>query len=198
MKLKLELKLRNVYGGDGFTRIEKIPEQKFKRSKKKVVTRQDIGVPIESDLEEVRTELTDKPVNTFKRDEKRNYYLRLGGIHGKLWGVLKSSAEIIKDSSGEFGSFAEISRIMRSVNILPVWVKLEKIKGLTVEQLPQVLAGGRGAMIVQLFDVIEECNAEVELVFPDVLEKKIRIMLKQAETIGCLNKRRGSIEVVGS
>ena len=193
MKLSLELRLLNVFGGDGFTRIEKIPETKLKRSKRRTITRKDIGVPVESDVEELRTELVERDVQTFKCDGEKNYYLRLGGPHGKLWGALKAAAEILKDSTGEFQSYAEVNRAMRAVNIMPVWVKLENVKPTVVENLPQLLAGSRSSMIVQRFDVIPECEAKVEIVFPDHMEKKIQAMLKQLETMGCLNKRRSTI-----
>lgn len=198
MKLNLELKLENVYGGDGFTRIEKVPETKLKRLKKKTITRRDIGVPVESDVEELRTELVERDIQTFKRDKEGNYYLRLGGSHGKLWGAMKSAAEILKDSTGEFQSYAEIGRAMRAINIMPVWTKLENAKVPVVESLPQVLAGSRSSMIVQRFDVIPECTAKVEIVFPDSMEKKVKSMLEQLKTMGCLNKRRATMGILNS
>lgn len=213
MKLNLELKLSNVYGGDGFTRMEKVPEQKLRRSKKKTITRRDIGVPVESDVDELRTEIVERDVQTFRK-EGEDFYLRLGGPHGKLWGAMKSAAEILKDSTGEFSSFAEIVRAMRAINILPTWVKLEPVKSIqstrskprqtrpdttpiqtTVETLPQVLSGARSSMIVIRYDVIEQCLAKVEVIFPDSLEKKVKAMLKQIEAMGCLNKRRATITV---
>ena len=36
----------------------------------------------------------------------------------------------------------------------------------------------------------------IELIFPDVFEKKVRLMLKQIEGMGCLNKRRTSIQIL--
>ena len=196
MKLNLELKLSNVFGGDGFTRTEKIPEQKLKRSKRKTITRMDIGVPIESDTEELRTEIIEREIQTFKRDKDGNYYLRLGGPHGKFWGALKAAAGILRDTSGEFQSFAEINRVMQTINVMPVWSKLENVKEVVVESLPQLLSGTRSSMIVRRFDVILECTARIELIFPDVFEKKVRLMLKQIEEMGCLNKRRASIQVL--
>jgi len=52
MEKEIKLKLRNVYGGDGITRPDKVEEIKLARSKVKVTIRQDMGVPIDSTLKE--------------------------------------------------------------------------------------------------------------------------------------------------
>jgi hypothetical protein len=196
MELNLELKLTNIYGGDGITRPYQVESVKLSRSTKQTRTRVDVGVPVESELEEEQTEVKDAVCQTFKRDQDGAPMLRLGGTHGKLWGALKEAAESLKDSEGLFNSYAEIGRFMRAVRIFPIYVRLEEADGMMIESLPQILAGRRASMIQQFFDVIPCARAKVRLVFPDVAEKKIKRMLDQLKEISCLNKRRGSIELV--
>lgn len=196
MKLKLRLELDDVYGGDGFTRIERMEEVKLSRSKKNVRVRNDVGVPVTAEESERRTEVVEREVNTFRRDDKGNYYLRLGGAHGKLWGAMREAAEILKDSEGVFKSFSEIGRLMRGVKVLPIWVRLENPEGIRLEAQPQILNGRRSSMITIHFDVISKCEASVELVFPDSMEARVRRTLKQLESINCLNRRRSTIKVL--
>lgn len=195
MELKLKLKLANVFGGDGVSRPFQTEQLKLSRKKKSVMTRRDIGVPVSSEMDEQKTEIKEDICWTFKRDEDTTPTLRLGGVHGKLWGALKESAQILKDAKGTFDSFAGIDRLMKSINILPTYVRLENAKNIHVETLPQILAGRRSSMIVQNFDVISECEANVSVIFPDQLEPKVREMLEQLEQISFLNKRRATAKV---
>jgi len=197
LKLKLRLELSDVYGGDGFTRVQKMEELKLSRSRRNVKVRTDVGVPVTAELAERRTEIADKEIHTFKRGEDGAYYLRLGGAHGKLWGALKEAGEVLKDNTGVFQSFSAIERFMRGVKILPVWARLENPEGIRVEVQPQVLNGRRSSMIFPHFDVISRCEASVELIFPSAMESKVREMLKQLESINCLNRRRATIRTLG-
>jgi hypothetical protein len=197
MKLKLRLELSDVYGGDGFTRFEQVEELRLSRSRRKVQVRTDVGVPITAELAERRTEIVDREVQTFKRGPDGEYYLRLGGAHGKLWGALKESAEILKDIDGTFKSYSEITRLMRSVRVLPVWARLEDPDGIRLEKEPQILSGSKSSMINIYFDVISRAVCHVELTFPDPIEPKVRKMLKQLESINCLNRRRATIRILG-
>jgi len=196
MELNLKLKLRDVYGGDGFTRPYQVEQTKLSRSRTKTLTRQDVGVPVDSQIDEQQVEVKDDVCQTFRRAEDGTPLLRLGGTHGKLWGALKECAEALKEIKGTFASFAEIGRLMKTVRVSPIYAKLDGANGMSVEALPQVLAGRRSSMITQHFDVIPECTTKVKIAFPDPAEKKIKAMLTQLQDISCLNKRRATIEVM--
>jgi hypothetical protein len=193
--LNLHLELSDIYGGDGFTRVEQVEELKLSRSRRKVQVRTDVSIPFTDELAERRTEVVDRGVNTFKRGEDGAYYLRLGGSHGKLWGAMKESAEILKDVDGTFKSFSEISRLMRSVRILPVWVELKNPEGIRLEKEPQILAGSRSSMITLYFDVISKAACSVELIFPDAFEPRMKKMLSQLESLNVFNRRRATVRV---
>lgn len=196
MELNLELKLHDVYGGDGITRSYQVEEVKLSRLRTKTQTRKDIGIPIESEMNEQQKELKDTICHTFKREEDGTPILRLGGSHGKIWGIMKEAAGILKDSKGTFASFAEIERFMRTVQIFPIYARLENGGDMIVDALPQILAGRRSSMITQHFDVIPSCHTKIKLVFPTQYENKIRAILTQLQELSCLNKRRGTIEIV--
>lgn len=194
MEIELSLKLQNVYGGDGFTRPHEIEETKLARTKKKVVTRKDIGIPVESSRTELKTEKRKVLVNTFKHDEKGNYYLRLGASHGKLWGAMKEAGFSMAEL-GKVQSQSAVRRMMRMVSISPQWVLLEDVNGVELDKLSQVLNAPGNPMVQNYFDVIPECRAKVTMKFPDELKEQIMQFLKYVETMNCLNKRRGSITV---
>jgi hypothetical protein len=198
VRIELQLRLRNVFGGDGFTRPHEVEEVKLARTKRGTKTRKDIGVPVEEEMVEERRERRKVEVHTFKR-EGEDYLYKLGGSHGKIWGAMKEAAEILAMSGSKSFkdmSFAEIQRLMRSIRIDPTYVKLEGVKHVSVESLPQVLAGKRGRMISQYFDVIDECTARIVLTYPEVFEEQVNDMLKQIQQMNCLNKRRGTIEII--
>jgi len=196
MEMNLKMQINDVYGGDGITRPYQVEAVKLSRSQKHTRTRTDIGVPIESETSEEQTELKDAVCQTFKHDEDGTPILRIGGVHGKLWGTLKDCAKILKDSKGTFKSYAEIERFMLSVNITPVYARLENVKGMRLDALPQILQGRRSSMITQYFDVIESCTVNIGLSFPDQSLPRIKEMLKQLEQTPCLNKRRSTIKIL--
>ena len=195
MQMNVKLQLSNVFGGDGISRPIQIEATKLSRKKKTTKTKSSFGVSGVSEMDEQKTEVKDDICWTFAHDKDGTPTLRLGGPHGKVWGTLKEVAQILKDSSGVFESYAEIDRTMKAINILPTYVRLENAKNIHTETLPQILAGRRSSMIVQNFDVIDECEASISLVFPDQLEPKIREMLKQLEQISFGNKRRATAKV---
>ena len=195
---KLELKLENVYGGDGFERPHEVEEIKLKRSKSTITIRQDVGVPIERMKEEEKIEKKQVVVHTFRRDQDGIPMLRLGGAHGKLWGAMQEAGFLLYEI-GQVPSKASIRRTMQSVQISPQWVRLEGFdveNGIEMDILPQILAGPGNAMISQYFDMIPECECEVTLRYPEELEKVILKLLDRVQTMNTLNKRRGTITII--
>jgi hypothetical protein len=189
---RLQLTLRDVYGGDGFERFIEVEEQKLKRKRGTTRTRSDIGVPVESSMDEVATEKGQKSVHTFRRNEAGKPELRLGGSHGKLWGALKDARGVLFNALGD-SKFKSI-RLMDSIQILPVWVELIPLTEVKVESLPQILnTGFKSTMIVQRYDVIGKAQCEVTLNYPDALDGHVKALLEQLKVMSFLNKRRATI-----
>ena len=195
MEKEIKLKLENVYGGDGITRPEEVEEVKLKRSNTRVIIRQDIGIPVESMKKERKTETKEIAVSTFKRNEDGDPMLRLGGSHGKLWGAMKSSGEILYQI-GEMKSKAMVERILRAVMIDPEWVTLKNGGKMKTEILPQLLNTPGQSQIQQYFDVIPECECTVNISYPDALDKHVTKLLDYVQSMNCLNKRRGKITIL--
>ena len=201
MKYRLELELQNVYGGDGYVRQIQVENPKIQKTRKRTTVRKDIGVPVESEQSTTETETGHVDIGTFKRDEQGNYYLRLGGSHGKLWGTLKSIGNILVMSGDELIKYKnQVAGLMQAINILPNGeVKLENVKNVHVQKLPQLLNNmGRNSMIIQRFDVIESCTVSVDVVFPEVMKPVVEKLLRGLEDISSLNKRRSVLKVLSS
>lgn len=197
MKLEVELEFCDVYGGDGETRMIEVEETKLRRTKRRVETRKDIGVPVsDREIEEEQSEVREKDVQTFRRDEQGRPLLRIGGTHGKLWGTFKDVASLLK-MMGESPFTSGYLRILSCLIVGPIWVPLE-LNGSSVQTvaMPQILHGARNSMIVQRFDVIPKCSAKVVLSFPDAMEGAVRKLLKGLEDVSMFNKRRTTAKVI--
>lgn len=200
-KYRIELLLETLYGGDGFERPHTTKEVKLDRSKKTVKVRQDVGVPVEKEMDETQIEHKEVSVRTFRRNEDGVPMYRLGGVHGKLWGLLKEVGENWYQR-GKQANKITTERIMKTVQIAPAWVTLEKPpetpewdEYIEMDVLPQMLEGRSNSMIEIHFDVIPEARATVEMTFPDEYEKKVLGYLEDGQTFQFGNKRRGSILV---
>lgn len=193
---KINLKLTNVFGGDGFEYIDFIDEIKLSRKKTRVTVRKDIGVPITSEQDEKKSEKREIKVSTFKQDEQGKPLLRLGGSHGKFWGMLRECGYMMYEI-GEMKSKAQVDRILKTVQISPDWVILDrngtKMKRETLVQIMNTI----GKSQIQLyFDVIPECTTTITLKYPDIFKEYIKKMITYAESMNCLNKRRSTITIL--
>ena len=198
MKIGIELELIDVYGGDGEVRMVREQETKLKRTKKKTEMRADIGLPVsDSETEEQSIQEVEREIQTFRRDEDGCPIMRLGGAHGKIYGALKSSASALR-ISGVSPFKSGYLTILNSLIISPVWARLEMEKGteVQVQRLPQVLSGVKRTMIVQKFDSIPKCRAELMLTFPDAMDDAVEKMVRGLENVSMLNKRRATAKVV--
>jgi len=195
MEKEIKLKLRNVYGGDGITRSDKVEEIKLARSKVKVTIRQDMGIPIDSTLKERKTETREIAINTFRRNDDGDPMLRLGGSHGKLWGSMKSAGEILYEI-GTFKSKAMVGRILKAVQISPEWVTLKNDGKMKTEILPQLMNAPGQSQVQLYYDVIPECECTVNIRCPDALDTNVTKMLEYVQSMNCLNKRRGRITIL--
>ncbi|RKZ28642.1 hypothetical protein DRQ26_00715 [bacterium] len=195
MRIDLKLQLENVFGGDGFLRPHEIEELKLARSKQRIVIREDIGIPVTSSSKERKVEKREVEVNTFRRDDQGNYYLKLGGSHGKLWGAMKEAGYLLYQA-GRLKSKSMTDRVLKAVQVLPDWVMLENVESVKVETIPQVLNTMGNSMVQLYFDVITKCEAKITLVFPDQFKDLIFEYLRYIQTMNCLNKRRGRITIL--
>jgi hypothetical protein len=195
MRLSVEMELRDVYGGDGCTRIEPTTRTTLKRRKKTATTKDFIGATVEDGLDQEMSETKLEPIATFRMDEQKRPTLRLGGAHGKLWGALKGCAKQLKDLGDS--DFNRYSTLMDMVFVSPAWVPLETSgEAMKTEKIPQLMAGMTRSMVVQSFDVVGKALVKVDITFPDVVDAKVRKLLAQLETGTHLNKRRSVIRIL--
>jgi hypothetical protein len=198
MKTEMVLELRDVYGGDGEMRMEKEQEIKLRRTKKRTEMRSDIGLQVSGDeTEEQALHVIEKQIRTFRRDEHGVPLMRLGGSHGKIYGAFKDTAKTLRMigvspfKNGYYG-------ILNSIVITPIWVSLEENGGkkTRIEEIPQILAGARKAMIVQKYDVIPECTVRMTLMYPDAMHDAVEKMARGLENTAMLNKRRATCKIL--
>jgi len=195
MKLKVDMELKDVYGGDGNVRYEPKEKVTLSRTRSKKTVRESVGIVIEAKSEEELKEKKLEPINTFRLEEKSDIpLLRLGGSHGKLWGALKASAKQLYQL-GDTDFKKAYKAVVDMIQVSPVWIPLETEDQFVVEGIPQVLKGAGSSMIVQYFDVVPSTRVVVELTFPDDLEPKVRRLLEQLEMGSHFNKRRATIKI---
>lgn len=196
MKWRLQLQIKEVYGGDGHVRYEPREKVTLTRTRTRTKVRDSVGVAVRVGTEEEVKENRLEPIATFRFDEDGAPLLRLGGAHGKFWGALKASArQLYELGDREFKRAYKTAVNMILVN--PVWARLDTDQDFAVEGIPQILKGRTGGMIVQHFDVIPKARAEVTLSFPDALESKVSKLLEQLQLGAHFNKRRSTIKIEG-
>ena len=196
MELKLNLLVKNLYGGDGNIRYIEEKQVKFSRTKSKKTKKMNIDVSTENLTGEESSEMVKREIQTFKMNNGKPTY-RFGGIHGKMWGHLRASGKMLADLGVEgFDSKAFIDRIMMSVNITPIELTIENHKPIEVAEIPQITAGISKALIIQKFDYIPECKVQMTLQFPEMYLERVLKILKQAESLAGMNKRRAEIKVL--
>jgi hypothetical protein len=197
-RLEVVLEVEQVYGGDGVTRMEKTTETKLRRTRKTKQTRSDIGVAAGGgDLTEERVEEVDKDVQTFRLDEKGCPLLRVGGVHGKIWGALKEAAQQLRVLGVEpfTGGYKSIVGML---NVLPIYAPIE-MNGSKMEtiSLPQILnTRGASTMITMRYDVIPKGTLRIVVTCPDQMRKPVEALLRHLENMGLFNKRRGTAKIV--
>lgn len=191
MRQIYELTLNDVYGGDGEIRYIDVEEPRLTRTRTTKKTRRDIGISVESGMDEVVTQKVKREVHTFRYINGKPV-LRLGGAHGKLWGALREARGVLYAMGRpQYKSM----RLLDTIQVQPVWAELEPLAEIQVEKLPQILnTFGRTSMIVQLYDVIPSCKAQIELVFPDELKGIVEGLVVQLKNMGIFNKRRATIQ----
>ena len=193
MQKTYEIIFKDVYGGDGIARYIDVEETKISRTKSSTMTKQDIGIPVETSTDELVTEKHKQDVQTFARNSEGVPVLRLGGSYGKLWGALREIA-LRFYHLGEPVFNKGALPIVKQIQVKPVLVPLEALRGEQVQKLPQKLSGMGGGMITMYYDVIPEAKCQITLTYPDKIEKQVKQLLDELPFISLLNKRRATIE----
>lgn len=195
MEIELVLELTDVYGGDGFTRPLEVEKTKLSRTKKTAQMKKSVGVLVEDEVAEEKTDVDTKECATFERIDGAPV-LRLGGGHGKLWGSLKSVAQQLR--AGGDKDFSTYWALLNSISVRPSKVPLIIPSGVAMEvrQLSQELQGPSGGMIFPQFDVIPRCTVTVVLAFPGAFKDKVERLVNHLGDAGHLNKRRATIRPV--
>lgn len=194
MELKLNLKIENLFGGDGILRYIEEKQVKFIRKKSKKTTKQNTGVSSENAIGEEQSEIVKREIQTFKFENGNPTY-RLGGIHGKLWGHLRASGKMLADL-GELDSKAGVDRMMMSINLTPINVIITDFKPIQIAEIPQITAGMNKALIIQKFDYIPECKIEMTIKFPDMYKEQVLKILRYSEELAGMNKRRATLTIL--
>ena len=197
MEVKLDLQIENLYGGDGITRTIQEKVKTFSRKKGVKKTKADIDVSVDRSVDEEQYEIKDIEVNTFKRDEDNNPVMRLGGIHGKLWGHFKASGKMLATLGEDgFDSMAYVDRLMMMINLTPTYISITNHEPMQEDSIPQIMNGMSKALIAQRFDYIPKCNVQIKMTFPEVYRERVLKILTQAEQLAGLNKRRSTITIL--
>lgn len=196
MELKLNLEFQDLYGGDGNVRFIEEKSVKLIRTKSKKHTNPATGCSGTNEIGEEQSELVKKEIQTFKMENGKPVY-RFGGIHGKLWGHLRASGKMLAELGAEgFDSKAFVDRMMMSVNITPVNVVIDDSEKMQVAEIPQITNGISKALIIQKFDYLPKCKVQMKLVFPEMYKDRMIAILKQAEDIAGMNKRRAIMKIL--
>lgn len=136
MKIDMKLELTNVYGGDGEVRIDKKEEVKLRRTKTRTKTG-DLG-SVDYKSGEQHKEVREVEVNTFRK-VKGIPVLRLGGSHGKLFGLMKETGEMLSETKEISISKTALRKVLNTVAVEPEYVPLENSEEMTQVALPQIL-----------------------------------------------------------
>jgi len=196
MEIELNLQIENLCGGDGIIRYEEEKQVKLTRSKSKKTTKSSTGVSSENAVNEENYEIVNVGIQTFKMENNKPIY-RLGGVHGKFWGHLKASGKMLADLGIEgFDSKAFVDRMMMCINITPINVVIEDFEPMQIMEIPQITAGISKAMIIQKFDYIPKCKVNLKITFPEMYEDRVLKILKQAEDLAGMNKRRATLKIL--
>lgn len=128
---------------------------------------------------------------------REDFTYRLGGPYGKLMGLLKDAGSALYNQKIE-GFRGSYKPFLKSMIIKPQWVKLENIGEVTINKIPQIMAGRSKALIIQYYEKIGKCKATVTIQMPQAEnnKEKVKQLLEQAEGMPFGPKRRGEIEVL--
>lgn len=197
LKAILDLEIQNLHGDPG---------QKTKRYEveKKVFEEMDLtktAKELEGDLareaerastkEKSRIEVTE--LYSF-REQNGNIVYQLGGPYGKLAGLFKDAGKSLYSQKAD-GFKSSYKSFVKSLVITPVWAELEANGERRVNKIPQLTAGRGHSMIFFYYEVLPECQTQMEIDVPEGNKRKFLKLLNQAEGMPFGPKRRGTISV---
>jgi hypothetical protein len=196
MQKVLNFEITNLYGSAQFPREITVVKQKHSRTKKRLKTRSDIGIPVDSSMSETNTETSLEQVNSFKMVDGKPF-VRLGGAYSKLCGLFKEAGFTLATAGEDGFTKTGISTIIKSITILPEEVELNVIGDIHEEKgLVAVNStfGGKGTQKPTIWDVIPKATGSITLIYPDAFDDKIKKVLMMSENLNFAERRRGRIK----
>jgi len=157
-------------------------------------TEKEINKEQATKIETAKTQETQRvkiePLIAFREDLK----YRLGGPHGKLMGLFKEVGSVLY--TRKVAGFAKSYKpFLKSVIIKPQYIQLENVGSVTVNKIPQIMAGFSKALIMQYYEKIDKCTVTINIEMPDGSKPMFEKLLEQAEGMPFGPKRRGEIVV---
>ena len=196
MKCELTLEICDLHAdpNDRPPKQLKVPKNIF--SQVDVTTmEQEINQEQAEKSEKAKTQETKRieiqPLVAFRDDRK----YRLGGSHGKIMGLFKEVGSVLY--TRKVPGFAKSYKpFLKSMIIKPMYIQLEDVGTVTVNKMPQIMAGRSKALIMLYYEKIDKCTATVNIEMPDGSKSMFEKLLEQAEGMPFGPRRRGEITVI--
>lgn len=142
-------------------------------------------------------------VHTFPIDEKGEYVIPLGGAHGYLMGMIRTSIpdlykDKLRDNSWE--GYGILGTIDHGVIVSPEWVSVGKTLAHPIEEPKAHLTkiqGIRESMMTVYYDVVAKANIHFMIDFTNdkIPEKLFLSLLAHTQLLGMGPKGRGSLKI---
>ena len=193
MKYEMTLTIRNLHAeiGDHVVKPHVITKQIFQELDETETEREINEEPAESiQRASTRTKKREKvePLISFKPD----FTYRLGGPYGKVMGLFKETGGILykRKTSGFKSSYKPL---IKSLLLKPQYVKLVDRDPVEINEIPQITAGRSKALILQYYEQLPECKAEMNLEFDDKDKPLVDKLLETSIGVPFGPKRRAEI-----
>lgn len=198
MKCNLKLEILNLHAcpGDGVVKRHEVSSQLFSQADLEE-TESEIDKQLSGTREKasVKTKkrTSYKPLFGFKED----HTYKLGGNYGKLAGLFKASGKVLWSQKTP-GFTKGYKTLVKSMIIKPMNPTLNdfKDKDIQINSIPQITAGRSSALIIQYYEYIPKCTAEVEIQMPDDSKKLFEKVVEQACGMPFGPKSRGEFQVL--
>ena len=127
-------------------------------------------------------------------EENGSPVFRIGGPYGKLMGLLKEAGSFLYTQKVP-GFRAGYKKALKSMIVKPQWVTLEDANEVELAKIPQVMAGRSQSMIIQFYEKIPHCTANITIDMPSTIKDQFITLIKQAEGMPFGPKRRGELRI---
>jgi len=198
MKCELTLEIRDLHAcpGDRPPKEHIVSKDVFSQEDRESIQEdldEDLVLEREKGRQTKKTRDKIEPLYAF-RIENGKPMMRLGGAYGKLAGLFRDAGSSLWQQKTK-GFTKGYKSFLKSLVIKPQWVELDKASGIEIATIPQILAGRSKAMIIQYYEKIPHCTAEIGVEMPETMKEQFKVLMKQAEGMPFGPKRRGEIVV---